>query len=362
PIRVDLNANHQGVFEFRICPNNNPKVDPSQTCLNENPLFLSDGNFQYKVPSHNGEHIVNLQLPQNLTCTQCVMQWRYVAGNNWGECANGIGAVGCGPQEEFRACADVAITAQPTWTGTGFSNSIAQFEQVSNNSLEALGLQSWAPLTTSIPITVNSNPPTTTPRVTTPVRPFKLQMSRTTRRPVSRPKPNANLVSNSVTRRPFIRPKPNVNLISDSVTRRPFSNARRPPKRNRKPIASTIKKYKRPGSFKRPPGVDAGDKFNQYTNSNNIRQGQSASTVRPIVVSAPISNNGDRRPILRPTRRPLRRRRPSKRRPTTRFPTTRFSTRQPQFTTNRFSTRQPELTTLGSFNNIRPERLQVTTT
>ncbi|XP_045112765.1 uncharacterized protein LOC123505481, partial [Portunus trituberculatus] len=37
-------------------------------------------------------------------------QWRYVSGNNWGVCEDGTGAIGCGPQEEFRACADVAIT------------------------------------------------------------------------------------------------------------------------------------------------------------------------------------------------------------------------------------------------------------
>ncbi|KAG7167886.1 hypothetical protein Hamer_G021769, partial [Homarus americanus] len=40
--------------------------------------------------------------------------WRYVAGNNWGICENGTGMVGCGPQEEFRACADVAISSQLT--------------------------------------------------------------------------------------------------------------------------------------------------------------------------------------------------------------------------------------------------------
>lgn len=33
----------------------------------------------------------------------------FLTGNNWGMCANGTGLVGCGPQEEFRACADVAI-------------------------------------------------------------------------------------------------------------------------------------------------------------------------------------------------------------------------------------------------------------
>ena len=48
-------------------------------------------------------------LPDDVTCTQCVIQWKYIAGNNWGICKNGTGAVGCGPQEEFRACADVAI-------------------------------------------------------------------------------------------------------------------------------------------------------------------------------------------------------------------------------------------------------------
>jgi hypothetical protein len=38
-----------------------------------------------------------------------VLQWKYVAGNNWGICADGNGAVGCGDQEEFRACSDIAI-------------------------------------------------------------------------------------------------------------------------------------------------------------------------------------------------------------------------------------------------------------
>ena len=28
---------------------------------------------------------VRLELPEGLTCSQCVLQWRYVAANNWGE-------------------------------------------------------------------------------------------------------------------------------------------------------------------------------------------------------------------------------------------------------------------------------------
>lgn len=44
-----------------------------------------------------------------LECGNCVLQWRYIAGNNWGMCEDGTGAVGCGPQEEFRACSDISI-------------------------------------------------------------------------------------------------------------------------------------------------------------------------------------------------------------------------------------------------------------
>lgn len=48
--------------------------------------------------------------PADMLCNQCVLQWRYVAGNNWGMCDDGNGAVGCGPQEEFRSCSDIALT------------------------------------------------------------------------------------------------------------------------------------------------------------------------------------------------------------------------------------------------------------
>lgn len=58
----------------------------------------------------NKVYEIKYTLPAGLTCSQCVLQWKYMAGNNWGMCPNGTGAVGCGPQEEFRSCADIAIT------------------------------------------------------------------------------------------------------------------------------------------------------------------------------------------------------------------------------------------------------------
>merc|ERR1712088_388850 len=65
---------------------------------------------------------LKLKLPDELQCWQCIIQWTYVAGNNWGEgpqmadfvtaaCLNSPigGLLGCGPQETFRGCADVCI-------------------------------------------------------------------------------------------------------------------------------------------------------------------------------------------------------------------------------------------------------------
>ena len=43
-----------------------------------------------------------LKMLFRLSCSQCILQWTYTAGNNWGVCANGTGELGCGPQETFR--------------------------------------------------------------------------------------------------------------------------------------------------------------------------------------------------------------------------------------------------------------------
>lgn len=42
------------------------------------------------------------QLPRGLSCSRCVLQWRYHAGNNWGrDIETGQPCLGCGAQEEF---------------------------------------------------------------------------------------------------------------------------------------------------------------------------------------------------------------------------------------------------------------------
>jgi len=112
-VRIELTANHMGHFEFKICPQNNIRKPATQTCLDKYTLEQASGEGMHYYPGP-GNKVFEMwfQLPKDLTCKQCVFQWRYVAANNWGTCKNGTGKVGCGPQEEFRACSDVTITEE----------------------------------------------------------------------------------------------------------------------------------------------------------------------------------------------------------------------------------------------------------
>ena len=68
------------------------------------------GEERYYLPDQETrDYPLKLKLPDGVTCSQCIIQWTYTAGNNWGVCDDGAQGPGCGPQETFRACADVAI-------------------------------------------------------------------------------------------------------------------------------------------------------------------------------------------------------------------------------------------------------------
>ncbi|XP_065561377.1 uncharacterized protein LOC136027884 isoform X2 [Artemia franciscana] len=109
---IELTANHHGHFEFRICQTENPREPETNECFDKHVLKRADGEGEKWQPGP-GSNVVfkpTFRLPEDLTCLNCVLQWRYIAGNNWGMCPDGTGKVGCGTQEEFRACADITIT------------------------------------------------------------------------------------------------------------------------------------------------------------------------------------------------------------------------------------------------------------
>ncbi|XP_037091408.1 uncharacterized protein LOC119111708 [Pollicipes pollicipes] len=108
-VTVQITANHLGYFQFKMCPITG-NTEATQECLNKHVLKLAGSDStDYYIPAETGSYTARMQLPSDLECEHCVLQWRYHGGNDWGMCPDGTGKVGCGPQEEFYGCADVSV-------------------------------------------------------------------------------------------------------------------------------------------------------------------------------------------------------------------------------------------------------------
>lgn len=72
---------YRGYFNFSLCEVQDKTKPETEECFKG--LKLPDGSDKFKVPSKdNGHYKVNLQLPQGLTCDQCVLRWHYNTGND----------------------------------------------------------------------------------------------------------------------------------------------------------------------------------------------------------------------------------------------------------------------------------------
>ncbi|CAF1286058.1 unnamed protein product [Adineta steineri] len=112
-IKILLSANHNGFMEFRLCPALDSNTEVTQECLNQNILHIQGFGIQYPVSQGMDLIFLRARLPYGLSCTRCVLQWRYHAGNNWGrDIETGKACLGCGSQEEFYNCADISITSK----------------------------------------------------------------------------------------------------------------------------------------------------------------------------------------------------------------------------------------------------------
>jgi len=149
-VSVEVTANHKGFFTFKLCPNNNIHQDPTQECFDKHHLNLASGEVNFTVPDEGSKTFeMELELPEELSCDQCILQWTYRAGNNWGVDPDGTGCVGCGHQEHFRACADIKII------GTTDPSTMSPFNPVTTKKPK--------PSTTKAPKpTATVKPPTTT--------------------------------------------------------------------------------------------------------------------------------------------------------------------------------------------------------
>ncbi|XP_076085054.1 uncharacterized protein LOC143055895 isoform X1 [Mytilus galloprovincialis] len=112
-VTVEITKNLSGYIEFKICDNSNDNVI-TVDCLDRNVLEIGDTKYKkYKV-WNSGYHVIPIQLPENLTCDKCSLQFRYHTGYRWG-CDGDECCYGCGPmQEEFYSCADIRILPDQT--------------------------------------------------------------------------------------------------------------------------------------------------------------------------------------------------------------------------------------------------------
>ncbi|XP_056017727.1 uncharacterized protein LOC125679999 [Ostrea edulis] len=112
-VKVKITASHLGYFEFRLCPNNNVHKPATQACLNQYVLHQPSGSVRFMEQGRPRVYSLKLKLPTGLTCSQCVLQWKYNTGNSYGMSSDGRTCKGCGKQEQFYGCADIAIGHDP---------------------------------------------------------------------------------------------------------------------------------------------------------------------------------------------------------------------------------------------------------
>lgn len=113
-VMIDLDTNHGGYFEFELCRRDSFDKIETDDCFER--LKFADGSERFRLHNDHadkGLKSVALIMPEDLReCRACILRWNYRAGNNWGTCKDGTEAMGCGPQELYRNCADISIGYQ----------------------------------------------------------------------------------------------------------------------------------------------------------------------------------------------------------------------------------------------------------
>lgn len=79
-VKLDITASHKGFHEFRLCPVGSPQTKATRECFDQNVLKLQNGETKFNEPGATGTYSVKLVLPETLTCTQCVLQWKWNTG------------------------------------------------------------------------------------------------------------------------------------------------------------------------------------------------------------------------------------------------------------------------------------------
>ena len=72
-----------GYFEFRLCEHNSINTRAQQSCFDDGILLTvhDTGTSRYDVSEMKQQnYYFQLDMPNEVTCTQCILQWKYNAG------------------------------------------------------------------------------------------------------------------------------------------------------------------------------------------------------------------------------------------------------------------------------------------
>ena len=112
-VQITITMNHGGFFEFRLCADKTSANQLStDECFDKNLLEFENGSTRYILGAGpggpNGPVNLRLRLPAGVSCQYCVLQWWWKTASNQNYCGNNVG---CGKQEQYKNCADIAIAS-----------------------------------------------------------------------------------------------------------------------------------------------------------------------------------------------------------------------------------------------------------
>lgn len=85
-VKIKITANHLGFFNFSLCVNNDFSRKITEECLAKHPLTIIDPDTGFEgmtwdLPRSVTQKTLQLKLPANVHCTQCVLRWYWKGGN-----------------------------------------------------------------------------------------------------------------------------------------------------------------------------------------------------------------------------------------------------------------------------------------
>ncbi|VDH96242.1 Hypothetical predicted protein, partial [Mytilus galloprovincialis] len=130
PVKIQITANHLGWFEFRLCVNNNISKKITHDCLDKHLLKTSDtGLTRTRFSANSGIKELTLQLPKDLVCSQCVLQWKWRTAISPGSL-----------EEEYYGCSDIAIENFVA-AGKKYQNYMNRFHYANGGTLTPASLR-----------------------------------------------------------------------------------------------------------------------------------------------------------------------------------------------------------------------------